>query len=76
MTAENIPDICLTVDTARLSVFHEILAAGFHVSAQEGESVRGVLTTHIGLDARYLEAGELPAVLNVSADVRVRIHSA
>ena len=64
MTAENIPDICLTVDTARLPVFHEILAVGFHVSAQEGESVRGVLTTHLGLDARYLEVRVQTIFLN------------
>ncbi len=64
MTAESIPDICLTVEATRLPVFHEILAAGFHVPAPAGVSIRKVLTTHIGLDARYLEARVQTIFLN------------
>lgn len=44
------------VDKARLPVFYEILTAGFAVSVPSGKSVRMVLTTHIGLDAQYVEA--------------------
>ena len=57
-------DICLTVDPARLSVFQEILAAGFHVPAPAGKSIRTVLTAHIGLDARYLETRVQTIFLN------------
>jgi len=64
VTAENMLDICLTVDPARLSVFQEILAAGFHVPAPAGKSIRKVLTAHIGLDAGYLETRVQTIFLN------------
>ncbi|MFP4226026.1 MAG: hypothetical protein ACLFRF_04780, partial [Desulfobacterales bacterium] len=53
-----------TVEATRLPVFHEILAAGFHVPAPAGVSIRKVLTTYIGLDARYLEARVQTIFLN------------